>query len=733
MLSKLLQAVRSWARRIWRRRAQSADPQTDSSQTGGNLTNTDPGIEPDEAHLLPDRPPSDPPPAEQPPPGESTEAAEPIATDGDGTDTDTGADSTDDEPLSSSKPKMPPAYGGRRRGSSPGESPRNSPNAKPEQEPRVKLKPELVCRKPTGFPQWTLILTVPSDSEIENVTQGDVTFPVSNGEYALESFTTSLTITYDSGECLDIQLFDGKPMVFKFRTDWIGDGRKVRAITKGCFIVITPSSWKRIGSVPVEPVICSDENFTAHYFYCKSDHQVEDVGGFAEWKPTLVASKFKLEGNLVYDSFQDVRLYSGDVPELICGQDVAWARVGSEGNNEWSGENFCPDTETLADVLNERQGSFFIRVYNQEITLLDSGEFRFMREIQEIAVNGEPYSEELLLLPAWTGHAPAKVRLINANGTIISPRLETSSAYTSVEADGTIIVDSHPDGDRLRCSVVANDSIVDLAIDLPRVWWRLEQGDEDASEWSDTVSTLTREEFRQYADTDWTLRIRLQPHFRSIHAGFGEDLRRKYRNEQTCCSIPLADFRDDREIIQRLDQDAMLVIRCGQTVFEAIRVSADPVPTIVTFESKPASIISGEIATLRWATQDAAGATVSIKPEIGEVAPNGSVQVTPAQTMTFTLSLKVPGTHEVTRAATLTVQAQPTVQELPRSHVTPRPLVGRKGGGWREGKGFSRDEFHAVGIIRNTAVYNSLPVDNRRRSAHSLNIKALRRLTDAQA
>ena len=72
--------------------------------------------------------------------------------------------------------------------------------------------------------------------------------------------------------------------------------------------------------------------------------------------------------------------------------------------------------------MDDRQGRFFVRVYD-DARLLDSGEFRYLRNLKEIRVNGEPYTEHTILVPASTGHPPTKVRFIGFDGATVRPIL----------------------------------------------------------------------------------------------------------------------------------------------------------------------------------------------------------------------------------------------------------------------------------------------------------------------
>jgi YVTN family beta-propeller protein len=64
-------------------------------------------------------------------------------------------------------------------------------------------------------------------------------------------------------------------------------------------------------------------------------------------------------------------------------------------------------------------------------------------------------------------------------------------------------------------------------------------------------------------------------------------------------------------------------------------------PPIVTFSAAPMSIKPGESSTLTWTTTDAT--TASIDNTIGTVPVNGSIQVTPTENTTYTITVSGPG------------------------------------------------------------------------------------------
>ncbi len=67
-------------------------------------------------------------------------------------------------------------------------------------------------------------------------------------------------------------------------------------------------------------------------------------------------------------------------------------------------------------------------------------------------------------------------------------------------------------------------------------------------------------------------------------------------------------------------------------------VGVTTAPVIVTFEALPSNISSGGTATLVWSVTGAN--TVSIEPNIGEVAASGSRQVSPGNTTAYTLTAR---------------------------------------------------------------------------------------------
>ena len=362
----------------------------------------------------------------------------------------------------------------------------------------------------------------------------------------------------------------------------------------------------------------------------------------------------------------------------------------------------------------------FVRVFDGESKLLDSDEFRYLRDFREIRMNGKPYSANTILVPPPTGHSPTELQFVGADGATIQPVVATDGNHTTVQAGGVVIIAPHPKGDEVSCRLSCGTSHIDTVIKLPRIWWRMERDDGQSDDWRDTPRSMTRQEFRTYANVGTRIGLRLPVQITSVSVGFDEELDRVYRSSKSGDEtvLCLADFADYSQIDQRLNTDASLNVQCGEAVMTLFRVSADPVPRIISFSSEPAAVSAGEKALLQWATRNSESCGAAIEPDIGSVKLSGNIPVAPTETTTFTLRLTASGMDDVTTDITVTVRSQLGKKLFAR--------VKRKDGGLRRGKGFSRGEIHAAGLTHSEATHRSLPIDRRRRSTHRTNVDTIR-------
>ena len=227
-------------------------------------------------------------------------------------------------------------------------------------------------------------------------------------------------MSYHDGERHEVPLVEDDPLIFKMRNDWSGEARKIARMTSGHFIVIAPATWERRGRAPVEPDGCADGDFRVHYFHRALTTADVSVDGFREWGDSQFAAGIELRGRCVFDDSDDGDLFVGDVPRLECSSDIVWVRVGEEAVQGWT-ENFLRDDQSLSEVLKDREGRFFLRVYDSEARLLDSIAFRYWRELDRIRVDGSDYTTNTALVPTSIGHLAAEVGFVDAVGSTIIP------------------------------------------------------------------------------------------------------------------------------------------------------------------------------------------------------------------------------------------------------------------------------------------------------------------------
>lgn len=90
-------------------------------------------------------------------------------------------------------------------------------------------------------------------------------------------------------------------------------------------------------------------------------------------------------------------------------------------------------------------------------------------------------------------------------------------------------------------------------------------------------------------------------------------------------------------------------------------------PTINSFAASPEAATVGQTVTLRWNVSDAT--SVTIQPSLGNVAPSGTQQVSPAKTTTYTLTAG-NAVGDAMRSLTVTVTAAVASPDLVVTEVT---------------------------------------------------------------
>ena len=434
-------------------------------------------------------------------------------------------------------------------------------------------KPELICRQPPGTQHWELILSVPPDRGVRSVYHNGSELCDSNGEYRPSSFSGTLVVEYVGGTRDSFPLSDGTPLIFKLPNDWQGDGRKTDAITRGHFLVYAPRGFTRTGFVPVEAEACIDSKFLAHYFLGSLDNNSSSAEGFKEFRVPTAQPGYVLEGETVHDDSEVGELYVGSAPVLVPSPGIVWARVGEEKESGWKGKSFRPADEGLGDVLGGRQGRFFVRVYDDLVRLVDSGEFRYNSGLREIRVNGEQYSPDLLLVPSSLGHLPVSVEFIGDDLSTVEAKLKTGTRCVTMISDGVASIAGHPDGDETTWEI----GNTEIAIRLPRLWWRLVVPHEGRGLWRDVAIAMSRNEIKKQSQAH--LEVRVPVTIKHVDAGFTL-LDQRFPAETSNGNLrrvilPLDAFIEYEEVEKPTAHNVSLKIRYGDAEVALVEIISD--------------------------------------------------------------------------------------------------------------------------------------------------------------
>ena len=454
-------------------------------------------------------------------------------------------------------------------------------------------RPDLICRPRLGSWQWEIILSA-RECSIAEVRHNENPLPAENGEYQLPGYYGYLSVKYADGTVDKLSLFDGKPLIFKLRNNWKGDGHKIGGITRGHFIVFAPNEWTRTGNVPVAPKGCLDTSFQAHYFSTTQGHDTDMVGSFKECQVPLTKAGFSLSGTNAFDNSDDGELFVGSPPIINPAPGIFWARVGEEQEGGWTGENFKPADLPLGDVLNGRQGRFYLRVYNDKVKLMDSSDFRYCADLQEIRVNGKRYVQDMQIVPSSDGHESTTLQFVDTDGATIHAVPTEDNPQAILGADGVVTVAPISDGDETTWSLDSGAGSTDVVIRLPRIWWRMVHPGVSPGSWCDRPLRMSRDEFREQRQAN--VEIQLPFCIGGVRAGFNEDLNQSHAahdggDNTRHVSFSLGDFVDYEEIDRPSSEDVYLQIECGQDVLDLICVTADsrsslPELDVTTYEPK---------------------------------------------------------------------------------------------------------------------------------------------------
>ena len=458
--------------------------------------------------------------------------------------------------------------------------------AKPPQPPQCRF----VCYEETDR-RWVVALAVEAGQDAQSVKQGNNELSANDCRYILENLDDDITVEFQGGHPpKTLKLFqehkEHKFMVFKMRKDWKGEGQKVKTLSSGDYVVFAHKSCgQRIGKPPEEAAQCRYPDFTAHFFSISENSEKD---GFENCSlPFSSAKRFSLKGRSIPDDSDLGELFGNDAPQLDDAEErreISWIVVGKENGGKVL-DTFRPEEKTLAEVLSERSGWFFVRIYDDNVDLLHSFPFRRAKGLKDIIVNNQPLGKVAPIVPTENGHTKT---IVQFEGDLhVRPADDSNEICKVTENKNTFAVLPSPNNDGTEWILGSGEDCVKVEILLPRIWWKFIKKKGKEGDWQATPIEMERQAFRQAGNE----KIRIHFSFRipKIVVGFGDlnstdnpTFPTKLSKDQKTCEaeLRLDDFADDQAIKKPLSNamDLRVKLKDSDVVFPIVRIPPDAPP-----------------------------------------------------------------------------------------------------------------------------------------------------------
>jgi len=432
------------------------------------------------------------------------------------------------------------------------------------------LKPEIICWKEGQT--WIIGVECPEGLDCQGVYQEGTPLECNNmdgNRYALKQIGTGVEITWREGnESIPLLKFGKDYLIFKMRNRWKDPGRLVRYSTTGYYLIIAPKDWERDIEISGSTTIITESTqfpeFRVNFFYLEKTG-INTIGLItSEGKRVRVDSKsprFKLVGNEICDASEDKGPLFGQYPPRIQAVDVTrgWTDVGliivgeeGGGRNRWR-DSFVPNPNMMEqtafdELINGRSGWYFLRVYDKNDDLIESMDFRFLRNLRDIKIE---YCSSGL--PKPTGHENAIVKFLHHPDCMVTLKDEDKQhlLHIHLENDQTSVnVPRDPHCDNTNWILNDRGVEIEVSIVVERIWWSLGPLEAVPRTWDDRPIPLSRKDFNAITDNALWVRFPRPRFVEKIGVGFDREKSRFYRVEveKQEVPIPLRDFCDCEEI-----------------------------------------------------------------------------------------------------------------------------------------------------------------------------------------
>lgn len=519
-----------------------------------------------------------------------------------------------------------------------GGRPRDSTTESKEHVGRVSLlrqtRPEIVCWQRER--RWILAVEVPEDLwEKPELAVHQNTLPLAQDEregyWRLNNICGQVTVHWKEDETpqeTKITLSEENYLLFKLSGVDQKQGPRVKSPSSGSYLVVVPQSWERdeklsgLPSVSAEPV--SVEGFQGHFFDLEKGGDRRIAFRTLEGNSILIESKavwFELIGNQLSDASEGIGpLFGKSPPQIRALRDGSWTEIGTivvgeEGSKKkrWR-IPFGPIPERQEQVLSpetapNKDGWYFIRLYDLNNELVESLDFRLVYALREIKVpQPSPF-------PTEGEHGPVCVEFIHESDFAIQPtdNLARSIQIESKNNKTMLIVPPEPIYDETRWRIGSKSKPqIQITILVERLWWAVEEEGILPLEWKDKLLSLTCDDFAATSKKALWLKLPRRRWTDKVLVGFGQSRARPYAVKVTEkeIAIPLRDFGDCQEMRDR-DRDQFFDVwtKCKSEIVEGI-------VAII-----PAS--KGPILCLGRGKKERAMATAVLRKGTGTITVNG--------------------------------------------------------------------------------------------------------------
>ncbi|MCI0624776.1 MAG: hypothetical protein L0387_24545 [Acidobacteria bacterium] len=413
----------------------------------------------------------------------------------------------------------------------------------------------LGVEAPDEFDQISTLLVVQNDvCLVEDQTSGAWLLSHLGGEVILR--------TPDAvGENLArISLGDDDYLVLRLSGRDLNQGRRVKQVSRGSYLVVAPSTWSRhegrSGPAPATPEPVCVHGHRAHFFDLPGDNSVGIALLDGSGRTIEVASGgpcFQPVGRPLPDACENLGPLFVTIPPRLQAAGGNWESVGKivvgeEGKRgkRWrtyfEPDRSLPEQALPAAVMERKAGWYFVRFYDLQGDLMDSLDFRFAAGLKGIRVSQHSP------LPSDKGHESTTVEFCHDADWQVTASTLPSHVKTQPGSERTIVrVPPTLECDRSEWLVgPRKGQEVRVVVLVERVRWTVGIEGHTPSQWQDKRLPVPREAFA--ATSGITIWIRL-PRARwteRVFIGFCFEMRRGYEVKVTECmvAIPLRDFSD---------------------------------------------------------------------------------------------------------------------------------------------------------------------------------------------